>query len=66
MLKEFKNFIIKGNAFDMAVGVIIAGAFGLVIKSLVDHIIMPLIGGIFSLPDFSQMFFAFRRHTICA
>ena len=59
MLKEFKNFIIKGNAFDMAIGVIIAGAFGLVIKSLVDHIIMPTIGGIFKLPDFSQMFFAF-------
>ena len=56
MLKEFKEFIIKGNAFDLAIGVIIAGAFGLVIKSLVDNIIMPLIAGIFSLPDFSEMF----------
>ncbi len=58
MLKEFKSFIIKGNAFDMAVGIILGGAFGLVVKSLVDNIVMPLIGGLLSLPDFSQMFHA--------
>ena len=60
MLKEFKDFIIKGNAFDMAIGVILGGAFGLVVKSLVDNIIMPLIGGILKLPDFSQMYYAFK------
>lgn len=58
MLKDFKEFLIKGNAFDMAVGIILGGAFGLVVKSLVDNIIMPLIGGVLNLPDFSQMFHA--------
>ena len=60
MLQEFKKFILKGNAFDLAVGVIIAGAFGLVVKSLVDNIIMPIIGGLFQLPDFSNMYYAFN------
>ncbi|MBK1831973.1 large conductance mechanosensitive channel protein MscL [Verrucomicrobiaceae bacterium R5-34] len=58
MLKDFKNFIIKGNAFDMAVGIILGGAFGLVVKSLVDNVMMPIIGGAFKLPDFSQMYYA--------
>lgn len=58
MLKDFKEFIIKGNAFDMAVGIILGGAFGLVVKSLVDNIIMPIIGGILKVPDFSQMYHA--------
>lgn len=58
MLKDFKDFLIKGNAFDMAVGIILGGAFGLVVKSLVDNIIMPVIGGLLKLPDFSQMFHA--------
>ena len=44
MLKEFKKFISRGNVLDMAVGVIIGGAFGKIIASLVDDIIMPLIG----------------------
>ncbi|MEP4305867.1 MAG: MscL family protein, partial [Lentilitoribacter sp.] len=42
MLKEFKDFIAKGNVMDMAVGIIIGGAFGLIVKSLVDDIIMPI------------------------
>ena len=42
--KEFKEFISKGNIFDMAVGVIIGGAFGKIVTSLVDNIIMPLVG----------------------
>jgi len=58
MLKDFKDFIIKGNAFDMAVGIILGGAFGLVVKSLVDNIMMPLIGGILKVPDFSQIYYA--------
>ena len=58
MLKEFKEFAFKGNMIDMAVGIILGGAFGLVVKSLVDNILMPLIGGILKLPDFSQMYHA--------
>ena len=58
MLKDFKEFLIKGNAFDMAVGIILGGAFGLVVKSLVSNILMPIIGGLCKLPDFSQMYHA--------
>lgn len=46
MVKEFKEFAIKGNMVDMAVGIIIGGAFGLIIKSLIDDVIMPLVGTI--------------------
>ena len=52
MLKEFKEFAIKGNAFDLAVGVIIGVAFGKIIDSLVADIIMPIIGS-FGSVDFS-------------
>lgn len=44
MIQEFKEFAVKGNAFDLAVGVIIGGAFGGIVKSLTDDLIMPLIG----------------------
>ena len=47
MLSEFKEFIAKGNVMDLAVGVIIGGAFGLIVSSLVDDIIMPVVGAIF-------------------
>ena len=53
--KEFKAFVSKGNIFDMAVGVIIGGAFGKIIASLVDNIIMPLIGIIIGGLDFSSL-----------
>ncbi len=56
MLKEFKEFAFKGNVLDLAVGVIIAGAFGLIVSSLVDDIIMPIVGAIFGGLDFSNMF----------
>lgn len=56
MLKEFKEFAIKGNMVDMAVGIIIGGAFGTVITSLVDDVVMPVVSGIFKLPDFSNLF----------
>ncbi|MCA9351350.1 large conductance mechanosensitive channel protein MscL [Patescibacteria group bacterium] len=56
MLKEFKAFAVKGNMVDMAVGIIIGGAFGTIVKSLVDDVIMPIISGIFTLPDFSNLF----------
>lgn len=56
MLKEFKEFIAKGNVMDLAVGVIIGGAFGLIVKSLTDDIIMPVVGAIFGGLDFSNYF----------
>jgi len=59
MLKEFKEFAFKGNLIDMASGIILGGAFGLLVKSLVDNIIMPAIAGAFNMPDFSQMYYAF-------
>ena len=56
MLKEFKEFAIKGNMVDMAIGIVIGGAFGTIIKSLVADVIMPIVSGIFKLPDFSNLF----------
>ena len=55
MLKEFKEFAFKGNVLDLAIGVIIAGAFGLIVKSLVGDIIMPIVGAVFGGLDFSNM-----------
>ncbi len=56
MLKEFKAFIMKGNVMDLAVGVIIGGAFGTIVKSLTDDLIMPIVGAIFGGLDFSNYF----------
>ena len=56
MINEFKEFIMRGNVLDLAIGVIIAGAFGLIVKSLVDDIIMPIVGAITGGVDFSNMF----------
>jgi large conductance mechanosensitive channel len=55
MLKEFKSFISKGNVMEMAVGLIMALYFGAIIKSLVDHIIMPPIGMLLGNVDFSNL-----------
>ena len=55
MLKEFRDFIARGNVVDLAVGVIIGAAFGAVVKSLVDQIIMPPIGVITGGVDFSAL-----------
>lgn len=63
MLKEFKEFAMKGNMVDMAVGIIIGAAFATVVKSLVDDIIMPLIAGIVQVPDFSNLFLVLRNPT---
>ena len=54
MIKEFQEFIAKGNVMDLAVGVIIGGAFGLIVGSLVDDIIMPIVGAVFGGFDFSN------------
>jgi large conductance mechanosensitive channel len=56
MWNEFKTFIAKGNAIDLAVGVVIGAAFGKIVSSLVDDIIMPPIGLILGKVDFSQLF----------
>lgn len=56
MLKDFKEFAMKGNVVDMAVGVIIGGAFGTIVSSLVSDIIMPLIGVLGGGMDFSNKF----------
>lgn len=56
MINEFKDFIMKGNVMDLAVGVIIAGAFALITASLVGDIIMPIVGWIFGGLDFSNYF----------
>jgi large conductance mechanosensitive channel len=55
MLKEFKDFVMRGNVLDLAVAVIIAGAFGKVIGSLVNDILMPVIGVILNGVDFSTL-----------
>ncbi|MGB6093443.1 MAG: large conductance mechanosensitive channel protein MscL [Moheibacter sp.] len=58
MIKEFKEFAVKGNAFDMAVGVIIGGAFGTIVTSIIDDLVMPIVAAIVGKPDFSSIFFA--------
>jgi len=56
MLKEFKAFAMRGNVIDLAVGIIIGGAFGTIVKSLVDDVIMPPIGLTLGNVDFSNLF----------
>lgn len=56
MLKEFKEFAVKGNMVDLAIGVIIGVAFGALVKSVVDDILMPIIGVFTGGIDFSQMY----------
>lgn len=63
MIKEFQEFIAKGNVMDLAVGVIIGGAFGLIVSSLVDDIIMPIVGAIFGGFDFSNYFIALSSNV---
>jgi large conductance mechanosensitive channel len=57
MLKDFKQFILRGNVVDLAVGVVIGSAFGAVVSSLVQDIITPFIGAIARVPDFSGLVF---------
>ena len=56
MLSDFKEFIAKGNVIDLAVAVIIAGAFGTIVSSLTEDVIMPIVGAIFGGVDFSNYF----------
>ena len=55
VISEFKDFAMGGNMFDMAVGIIMGGAFGTVVKSLIDDVIMPVVGHFSGGTDFSNM-----------
>ena len=57
LMKDFKEFAVKGNAVDMAVGIIIGGAFGKIVSSLVNDVIMPPIGKLLGNVDFTGLFF---------
>jgi large conductance mechanosensitive channel len=56
MMQEFKDFALKGNVMDLAVGVIIGGAFGKIVDSIVGDLIMPLVGKLFGGLNFSEMY----------
>lgn len=56
MMQEFKEFAVKGNVIDLAVGVIIGGAFGKIVDSVVGDLILPVVGAIFGKLDFSSLF----------
>ena len=62
MLKEFKDFAMKGNVLDMAIGVIIGGAFGKIVSSLVNDVLMPPIGLLMGKVDFSSLFINLSGH----
>ncbi|MBQ7085445.1 MAG: large conductance mechanosensitive channel protein MscL [Anaerotignum sp.] len=62
-LKEFKEFAVKGNVVDMAVGVIIGGAFSKIVTSFVNDLVMPVIGKITGGKDFTQMFLPLDGNT---
>lgn len=63
MLKEFREFALKGNVVDMAVGIIIGGAFGTIVSSLVNDVLMPPIGLLIGGVDFSSLFFVLKEGT---
>ncbi len=63
MLKDFKQFLFRGNVVDLAVAVVIGGAFGAVIASLVADMLNPLIAAIFGKPDFSALAFHINGST---
>ena len=61
MIKEFKEFIMRGNVMDMAVGIIIGAAFGGIVKSLVDDVIMPPMGLLLGKVDFANLFVVLKE-----
>jgi large conductance mechanosensitive channel len=63
VLKEFKEFALKGNVLDMAVGIIIGAAFGTIVRSLVDDVLMPPIGLLLGGVDFSELFITLSQGT---
>lgn len=66
MLKDFRDFAVRGNVVDMAVGIIIGAAFGTIVKSLVDDIIMPPIGLLLGNVDFANLFFVLKEGAAAA
>ena len=64
MLKEFKEFAMRGNVVDMAVGIIIGAAFGTIVKSLVADVLMPPIGLLMGGVDFSDLFIVVKEGTV--
>lgn len=64
MLKEFRQFLLRGNVVDLAVGVVVGAAFGLVVNSLVKDIITPLIAAIGGQPDFSKLSFTVNNSVV--
>ena len=64
MLKEFKDFAMRGNVVDMAVGIIIGAAFGTIVKSLVDDVLMPPIGLLLGNVDFSNLFIVLKLGAV--
>lgn len=64
MLKEFKQFLLRGNVVDLAVGVVIGAAFGTIVNSLVKDILTPIIAAIAKVPDFSGLAITIRGSSI--
>lgn len=62
-VKEFKEFAVKGNVMDLAVGVIIGGAFGKIIDSVVKDLVMPLVSAIIGQPDFSSLYVVLKGNV---
>jgi large conductance mechanosensitive channel len=63
MLKEFKEFAMKGNVLDMAIGIIIGAAFGKIVSSMVGDVLMPPIGMLMGSVDFSSLFFSLNGQS---
>jgi large conductance mechanosensitive channel len=61
MLKEFRDFAVQGNVLDMAIGLVMGGAFGPIVKSLVDDVMMPVIGLLVGSVDFSERFLVLQQ-----
>jgi len=66
MVNEFREFAMRGNVIDLAVGVVIGAAFGKIVTSLVDHVIMPPIGYLLGGVDFSNIAWTLREATVNA
>lgn len=62
-VKEFKEFAVKGNAIDLAVGVIIGGAFGTIVNSIINDLVMPVVGAIIGKPDFSSLYLVLKGNV---
>lgn len=63
MFKEFKEFAVKGNVIDLAVGIIIGAAFSRIVNSVVNDLIMPLVAGLIGAPDFSNAYIPLKSEV---